>query len=175
MKQFFKKALPICVSYRDGSVLRAFSFAVWLVVRGDIAYVHVFSHSRHLGVWHSLPLHMAVLRHWHFQQVFVALLNSSIQLLGPLLCFGMRGRLKWVWRVSHSAAVPGNGFHVGLSSSSLCFFFMSHILFDISVVICARCSGPLTCARRFGRRLWSVLLTCCVIYCHSKVFYGPSY
>jgi hypothetical protein len=51
--------------------------------------LHVFSHSTHLGVWHRLLLHTAVLRHWHFQQVFVALLNSSIQLLGPLLCFGV--------------------------------------------------------------------------------------
>ena len=51
--------------------------------------LHVFSHTGHLGVWHRMPLQTAVLRHWHFQQVFVALFNSSIQLLGPLLCFGV--------------------------------------------------------------------------------------
>jgi hypothetical protein len=130
--------------------------------------LHVFSHTRHLGVWHRLPLLTAVLRHWHFQQVLVSLLSSSIQPLGPLLCCGVWGRLKWVWRASHSVAVPGKGFHIGLSSSMLCAFFMFHIFFDISVVICERCSGPLTCTRQLGRCFWStsfmypvMLCSCC--------------
>jgi hypothetical protein len=104
-----------------------------------------------------LPLHMAVLRHWHFQQMFVTSSNSSIQLLGPLLCSCVWGRLKWVWRTPHNAAVPGRVSHIELSWSSLCVVFMFHIFFDISVLIWARCSGPFTCLRRRWSCFWSVL------------------
>ena len=83
--------------------------------------------------------------------------NSFIQLSGPLLCTGMWGRLKWVWRVSHSAAVPGKDFHIGLSWSSLYAFFIFHIFFDISVVICARCSLPCVCTRHLERCFSSAL------------------
>ena len=90
----------------------------------------------------------------------MTLSNSSIQLSGPLFCSDMWGRLNWVWRAFHSAVVSGKGFHIGLSCSSLCAFFIFRIFFDISVVICARCSVPCACLRQLERCFPSVLLMC---------------